>query len=660
MKIAYLNPWRQAAENQCFKSLEQAAERIGCQLVHCSSSDEVIAAEPDFALAVACTQPKLTAVPTYGVIHEPRDKFLCNRAYYTNLLTYDGHLTISDSIEGNLRALLSGVGRGEPIGNFYITCQSNEFQSDPVAAALRGRTAKLTYFGTHWDKRRHSFFKKLSMLEAVEIYGPAHAWRHIRGSQSYKGALPFDGCGPQQKYAENALGLVLLADKHLLDDVISNRIFEIASVGAVALCPRMPWIEKHFGDSVYYFNQLLPDGQLLAQISGLISEIHADPEEALRRAQRAHAIFRERFSAEQMLKNARSYHEAMRRRAVRSEATPIGSDSRLITVIIRCGAGEVENLDRALRSVAAQTSGRFSVLVVRGAPLDLARILGQHEGRFADLRTLDCFGSSRAEMLWMGLRHVTGDFFCVLDTTQEWMPNHIADLLPDGPTPEPRLAYTGSVRVLHEPVLTGEKNLERRCVSAFGDCRMAGFFEAVEFIGPNSFLAPAGLLRRIDLQPPNLQAREDSLLILELLCHAEPEFNHRATAIHHDRGAGEAAAKADAQAKDLLELALRLAGKIPRWIPVPDTYPLLSAKAAEFFRTEARRQNWSVTVAAAPTPTAQLSPRAVRGKESMAQWRGRTFGRWRRSLHKRFPQLFPTVDDRPRLAEKALDFRLKR
>src|SRR5262245_36447296 len=98
LKIAYLNPWRNSAESQAFQSMRIAAERIGHELVHCSNSSEIIECAPDFVLATASTQPKLTGHPTFGVIHEPRNRFLLTRQYFVNLLTYDGYLTISDSL----------------------------------------------------------------------------------------------------------------------------------------------------------------------------------------------------------------------------------------------------------------------------------------------------------------------------------------------------------------------------------------------------------------------------------------------------------------------------------------------------------------------------------------------------------------------------------
>src|SRR6516225_10875683 len=333
MRIAFLNPWSNASENQAFRSLEIAAARIGHELLPCANSDDLEQATPDFVLAVASIQPKLTKFPTYGVIHEPRDRFLANKEYFHNLLTYDGYLTISDTLRAFLTHLLYGVGRPASIGHYYITCQENVADPDFLARLERGQV-RLTYFGTNWDRRRTRFFQLLSKLDGVEIYGPQNAWEGI-SSTAYKGTLPFDGVSPQDTYRRNGLGLVLLSDKHLADDVISNRIFEITSVGAVAVCCRMPWLERYFGDSVYYFDPHCPDRALVDQLGKIMDEIKANPAEAFSRARRAQRIFQEQFSAEKLLQNAIAYHRELHNPPRPRSTSPGGSDP-LISVIVRC------------------------------------------------------------------------------------------------------------------------------------------------------------------------------------------------------------------------------------------------------------------------------------------------------------------------------------
>jgi len=76
MKIGFLNPWQNAADNQIFHSLAIVATRIGHELVHCANSMEVAAHAPDFVLAADSIQPKLNDVPHYAIIHASRDLYL--------------------------------------------------------------------------------------------------------------------------------------------------------------------------------------------------------------------------------------------------------------------------------------------------------------------------------------------------------------------------------------------------------------------------------------------------------------------------------------------------------------------------------------------------------------------------------------------------------
>ncbi len=267
MRIGYLHAWRDSAENQAFQSLAIAGQRIGHTVVHCANSIEVEAAGVDFVLAASASQPKLNDVPTYSVLHQPRDAYLSFRTYFDNVLTYDGYLTISDSIQTFMADLLFAVRRDVGFGFYYNSCQSQAVSAD-LADLIRRKALRVTYFGTNWDRRRHGLFKRLSKSGAARIFGPETAWAHIDQS-AYGGCVPFDGESVQQSYRENGVGLCILSEGHLAEDVISNRIFETTSVGAVAICCDTPWIRKHFGDSVYYIDQHLRDDLLAAADTGL-------------------------------------------------------------------------------------------------------------------------------------------------------------------------------------------------------------------------------------------------------------------------------------------------------------------------------------------------------------------------------------------------------
>jgi hypothetical protein len=299
VRIVYLNPWRNVAEHQIYFSQKIAADRLGHELVYCADSSEIEDARPDLVLAVSSTQPKLTDFPTYGAISWPRHPFMIHRCYYHNLLSYDGYLTISDTTDKFLRNFSYAHGKEPLLGFYYMTCHRQNGFTD-IRRLAEKRALKLTYFGTNWDKRRDTFFRLLSTRNNVQIFGPRDSWLHIEPA-SYGGTLPFDGESVQDTYRRNGVGLCFLSRDHLADDVISNRLFEITSVGAVAICCDTPWIHKWFGDSVYYVDQKLPDRPLVEEIRARIDEIYSDPVAALTKAAEAKRIFEETFAADRLI-----------------------------------------------------------------------------------------------------------------------------------------------------------------------------------------------------------------------------------------------------------------------------------------------------------------------------------------------------------------------
>ncbi len=252
MKIAYLNPWTDAAENQAYKSLAIGAVRLGHVLVDCRVAEDVERARPDFVLSVASSVPKVADFPTYLTLHEPKRRFLESQFYFRNMLTYDGFLTISDSLDTFVRHVCFGVGRDDEVGFYYNTPQRTNLRAD-IARSISEGKLKVVYLGTNWDRRMPAVFELLDRRALLQIHGPLASWESLEYS-SYRGPLPFDGISPQLAYSTASIGLVLLSADHLREDIISNRIFEIVSVGAVAICPESRWIRKWFGDAVLYFD----------------------------------------------------------------------------------------------------------------------------------------------------------------------------------------------------------------------------------------------------------------------------------------------------------------------------------------------------------------------------------------------------------------------
>ena len=331
MKIGLLNPWQNAAENQLIPIIARVAEMLGHTAAECKNSQDVLRLAPDLVIAMSRTQPKLTHIPTYGLLFDPRDIVLERSEYLANIYSYDGIFTLFDTLRTFAEDLLFAARRPEPVGAFFPTSMRVDWPARFDFAA-----AHLAYFGINWDRRRQELFERLDSQPWMRIYGPPRGWTFLTGS-SYQGAVPFDGHSVMERYHEAGAGLCLFSDSHFADDVVSSRIFEVSAAGALILAPRMPWLERNFGDCILYIDQYLPDAALAQQIAEHMAWIRQHPSDASAMAARSEAIFRERFSLDVLLPNVFAHHQ----RVQALQAAP--SPDLLVSVIVRAGRGLIRD-----------------------------------------------------------------------------------------------------------------------------------------------------------------------------------------------------------------------------------------------------------------------------------------------------------------------------
>ena len=528
-RIGFMNPWRDKAENQAFVSLQEAARRIGHEFVHVTTSDEVLAADLDFVIAVASTQAKLTHLPTFGAIHEPRTRFWEKQEYFENLLSYDGYLTIADTLHEFLNAFCAGAGKPQHVGRYYNTPQrQTELAADIEGLAVRDGL-NLCYFGTNWDPRSRPLFRALVERDDMRIYGPKDSWEYLQGVR-YFGSPAFDGYGPQKEYARYGVGLAVLSRGHALDDVISNRIFEITSVGAAAICPDIPWVRKHFGDSVWYFDPSGTTYEIADQIAAAMDAIKADPKSAAERAKAARAIFEAEFCGEVMIANAVRYFEEWKARG--GKAKP-AAESPLIDVLVRIGSRPAAMVKRAVQSLEDQTAGRFRVNFVRFRDLDISEITEAKWNRIESFRVFDLPGGGRSDTMSFGLKQMQASLFCMLDDDDFFLPHHFDGLLAaaDGSPADKVYAYSGFIDV--EEMIPGDDPADKERRRIFNLRPGAGdAWSIMGVFAPHGFLASTALLRHLDLDGWKMHTGEDTLVNAVLAANAEPRFSYRASAAH--------------------------------------------------------------------------------------------------------------------------------
>jgi hypothetical protein len=119
--------------------------------------------------------PKVVNVPSYLTLHEPSRRFLENPFYFRNLLSYDGYLTIADSLKRFVADVCFGVGRIEETGFYYNSPQASTIRADLASIAARDRL-RVVYVGTNWDRRLPGLMRALDSAGFLRIHGPVQSW----------------------------------------------------------------------------------------------------------------------------------------------------------------------------------------------------------------------------------------------------------------------------------------------------------------------------------------------------------------------------------------------------------------------------------------------------------------------------------------------------
>ena len=631
MKIAYYNPYLNSAENQIYASMELAGSRLGLELLECKDDVDICAFDPDFVISVTAQVPKVTHHPSYLAMHEPNASIFSHDVKFPNILSYDGYLTISDSIVRFIQDFTYGVHRDEEPGFFYLTPQKAEISVDWSKVVALGNL-KIAYFGTNWKSRMPKLLGQLDSMNLLRIHGPKAAWDH-KGYASYRGPVDFDGMGPQRVYAECGAGLVLLDQKWQDEDVISNRIFEISSVGAVAFCPDIPWIRKWFGDSVQYFDTTVSYADMAKQIQVGYEACISDPQGAMEMATKARSIFEEKFSAERMLENAVAYHE----RKLRNSAARIamaGPEAE-ISVIVRCGGRSAAQVKIAVDSLIRQTFGKIHIIFAKYRDIDLSELKDDIAAGGLSFEQFLTPQGSRAQMLYEALRRVKTEYFSVLDDDDQLMPEHFEALFIAGRRMSPHfdVAFSGTMDA-GRPVDLGAHTPCNRVISRFGFTRpVRRAWDLYVPIHIGSMVARADLLAPDLLRVPDIKTAEDSLLLSIVTRRSKPIFSYRASFLYTvDSDNGSNWSTDPDRRIDETSLAIRTGLCLtPSWIV---DEPSISRSIMEYSRTDKINPIFvDKTYPASERsklhqilrrPSILLGPIAPRWRAYKARWRARS------------------------------------
>jgi glycosyltransferase involved in cell wall biosynthesis len=138
-------------------------------------------------------------------------------------------------------------------------------------------------------------------MEIISIYGPNRkkCWDNYK---TYMGEIVFDGKSVVYKIHECGVCLVLSSENHIEDSVCSNRLFEGLAAGVPIISDRNPFIQKWFGDNIFYI-----DNDDIDKASGKICEyikfFKENPEETLEKMKNCREIFLTHFLLDTQIQN---------------------------------------------------------------------------------------------------------------------------------------------------------------------------------------------------------------------------------------------------------------------------------------------------------------------------------------------------------------------
>jgi glycosyltransferase involved in cell wall biosynthesis len=545
LRIAVLNAWpnlEYSAEREFIARLKIACAKLGWTCIETITSDEIIAADVDCLLTTHEYSPKLTHIPTIGLLWSPPGYFSDDPGRVRNILSYDGYIAGSDSVREYLGDLLYSTKKNSPVSdfNFLPTAPGTEFRPPNL------NDPSLFYAGVHWDGRRHAkLIKKLHTRLPVSFYGDPKKWALY--GKAYKGRIPFDGTSIFAKINSAGVALCLHKDEHLRAAVPSMRIFESAAASAVIITENSSFTLRHFGDSVLYVDKDASESDKADQIIRHFEWVRANPDDALALAARSHDVFNQHFSLETLLGKLPEFLAQVNDAGCFSESIHPNSQSK-VDAIVRVGGRDLKFIERCLDSLAAQSHRNLGLILVSYATVaGIDDLLQRYDARFTTIQRIFSEATGfRSTALWDGMRAVEGDYFCNLDDDDTIHPNHVSSLVSLlNNCKDFNVAYSGCIQVQDEqghyyeqvnfkgPV--GLPIKENRKLCFFDPFNMQRMLHLENFVVSNAWLARKAVLEHGILVDPRLIVAEDVYLYQLFLHHGNFLFSWRATANWHWR-----------------------------------------------------------------------------------------------------------------------------
>lgn len=321
-KIGIVSPWLglRNAEFEVKKRIKSAAHQIGAEVIildnygrildedHNLTNRIIDSNKLDLVLSLHYESPKFLDTFYYGVLWNPPGYVIeYNKKFKAieNCNMYDAFLSYSSEKMHRFSKSTFYQFDKKEIKNF-------DFVASPPDAKFTPNLENpyIFYCGINFERPRtggrHShIFKKLEEKNILRIYGPKkfgsiEPWK---GYKSYAGEIPFDGISLIKEINKCGIALILASDIHRRYDVITSRIYEAASAGAVVITNKSNFILKEFGNSVLTIDYPIGNQENVhKQIIKHFIWIKNNKEKALKKAIELQRIFTNKFCMKVQLK----------------------------------------------------------------------------------------------------------------------------------------------------------------------------------------------------------------------------------------------------------------------------------------------------------------------------------------------------------------------
>lgn len=449
-------PWGvKNAESEVINRMKFAAANIGAELV-CITKEGFIVNEDfrktekkvdvnslDFVITLHYEDIKLQDVFYYHTLWNPPKitlQYPLYHVYAKNIASNDDFLIYDDGgMSDHLKSILSDKPRVLE-GASSLTAS---FSEKAILTPYIPEKPILFYCGMNWERfigaesRHAGLFGLLDNYDDVNFYGPDHSWD---GYSRYKGSIPFDGVSLIEEIHKCGVVLALSSDYHYRAGAATNRIYEACAGGAVTISDTNRFIMRHFGDSVLYIDYDKENPKkMFEQIRHHLDWIKKNPDEALKKAQKAQKIFVEKFALEKQLRDIIANHEN-RKKCVEEALYAKNNEAKLLALLFldvkSVSENEIWILNNAIDNIRKQIYSNITLVVC--CSLEIKDELTAYvktsgiDVRLVPFEFFDKCGNklySRCQAFRSFINDIPHDYLMFLDGSENMFSNHVSTLI---------------------------------------------------------------------------------------------------------------------------------------------------------------------------------------------------------------------------------------